>query len=798
MKNKLPLLFTILFLAIVLFLFSRPAGPLPAPGPFFHPATGFWANAEIRDVRRSADLLLPGMNAGVSIIYDERDVPHIFAENDYDLYFAQGYVVARDRLFQMELQARNAAGRLSEWLGERTLNSDLYQRRFGMVYGTERTLNEYGDESSAEFISVKAYVDGVNAYVKSLSPERYPVEYKILGVEPGEWDVLMGSYLMNYMVQMLAGSGNDVQTTNTIARLGEDFVDKYISTRSKWMDPIIPHDQIWDFEPLIAQAPTEPFFPQWVDFSVTPETDPGIGSNNWAVSGNKTASGHAILAGDPHLNMSVPSIWYEMQLHAPGINTYGVTIPGAPGIIKGFTSGVSWINTNTATDVVDWYEIEFLDERMDEYFYDNEWHPTTKRVEVIEVRGAPAVMDTVVYTHHGPVVQAAGEQPMRAQVAIGHAVRWIGHEPNSNYIAYYKLNRANTVEEAREALRYFTAPHQNFALADTEGNIAMIIAGKFPLKWEGQGRTIGNGRDPLYDWQGWIPYEHNPQSVNPNRGFVSSANQFLTDESYPYYTDDNFAPFERGRRVNELLSVMENITPQDFVKMQLDSYSYHGENALPVMLSYLDESDLDDTEAEAIELLRRWDMLNMGDAIAPTLFHSWWGNLNRAIWGDIYNYDVPMRIPTRDRTVQMMIEEPDSPYFNDSRTDSTETLADLVNSSFRQTIANLIRVRGEMGERWNWAVTNNTNLNHLGQIPGLGVYNLVTDGGAESVNAIRGSHGPSWRMVAEMNPDGIRAFGIYPGGQSGNPGSPKFDSFVETWRTGEVFELHFWREKPID
>jgi penicillin amidase len=738
------------------------------------------------------------MNSAVSVIYDERDVPHIFAENDYDLYFAQGYVVARDRLFQMELQARNAAGRLSEWLGERTLNSDLYQRRFGMVYGTERTLDEYRDESSPEFMSVKAYIDGVNAYVNSLSPERYPVEYKILGVEPGEWDVLMGSYLMNYMVQMLAGSGNDVQTTNTIARLGDEFVDKYISTRSRWMDPIIQPDHEWDFEPLTAQAPSEPFTPQWADYPVTPETDPGIGSNNWAVSGNKTSSGFTILAGDPHLNMSVPSIWYEMQLHAPGINTYGATIPGAPGIVIGFNNGLSWTSTNTGTDVVDWYEIEFRDEKMDEYFYDNEWHPTTRRVEVIEVRGAPAVMDTVVYTHHGPVVQAVGEQPMRSQVAIGHAVRWIGHEPNSNYIAYYKLNRAGTVGKAQEALRYFTAPHQNFALADTEGNIAMIIAGKFPLKWDGQGRTIGNGRDPLYDWQGWIPYEHNPQSVNPNRGFVSSANQFLTDESYPYYTDDNFASFERGRRINDLLSVISNITPQDFVKMQLDSYSYHGENALPVMLRYLDDSDLNETESKAVELLRSWDMLNMGDAIAPTLFHSWWGNLNRAIWGDVFNYEVPMRIPTRDRTVQMMIEEPDSPYYNDTRTDSTETLADLVNSSFRHTIANLIQVRGEMGDRWNWAVTNNTNLNHLGQIPGLGVYNLVTDGGAESVNAIRGSHGPSWRMVTEMNPDGIRAFGVYPGGQSGNPGSPKFDSFVETWRTGEIFELHFWQEKPID
>lgn len=794
MKSTFSFLACLASTIFLVWLLSFRFGMLPPLGPFFHPGEGFWAHAEVKPVTGEIHLPALELKEPVDIYFNERGVPHIFANNDYDLYFAQGFVTARDRLFQLELQVRSAGGFLAEWFGESLLETDLYQRRHGMVYGAEKTLTTFKNDEVGEM--VQAYTDGINAYTRSLNSRQLPLEYKIFGVEPEEWTPMKTALLLKYMTQMLAGGSWDVQTSNTIAYLGKEFTDRYIATPSRWTDPIIPVDQDWPFEPVTSNKPEEPFTPQWVEDIPVFEPNPSRGSNNWAVDGGKTASGYPILSGDPHLGLSLPSIWYEIQLNAPGINVYGVSIPGTPSVIKGFNRDIGWMNTNTGADVMDWYEVEFRDERKMEYLHDGEWKPVKLRLEEVHVRDNETVIDTIRYTHHGPVVQIEGDEPIRTNIAPVHAMKWIGHYPSDESRAYYKLNRATSVQEAQKALRHFSAPAQNFAIADRHGSIAMQIAGRFPVKWQGQGMTISDGRSAAYDWNQWIPYDHNPQIVNPKRGFVSSANQKPTDDFYPYYLGETFAPFERGRRINDLLSGMESITPEDMQQLQLDNYSYHAALALPVMLDHLNIDSPGEFEENILELLHNWNYQKLGDKIAPSFFYLWWTNFYQEVWSGLYR-DFPLRRPSRDRTIELMLAESDSHWFRQHEENQTGSLQSLLKKTFRKTVDEMNSGSNESGNSWKWAHVNMTSLNHLGQIPGLGEQELETDGAAESLNAIYRNHGPSWRMVVEFGPE-LRAYGVYPGGQSGNPGSPAYTEYVDTWLHGDYFELHLLSEKPAE
>ena len=794
MRGKLPFFFWITLSVLLIYGLSVPIGPLPAVGSFFNPVHGFWANAETRNLEGTISLPSDMTEKPVDVFYDERGVPHIFAHNDADLYFAQGYVTARDRLFQLELQVRASGGMLSEWLGENMVDYDLNQRSRGMLYGAEQMLEHLKGTQSEEI--VEAYGAGINAYIESLRPEQFPLEFKLLGVEPQKWEPLHSALLLKYMTQMLAGRNNDVTTSNARAYMGESFVEEYITKRSKWMEPIIPPERDWDFDPRQVSAPSESFIPQ-ISGQVQPYApDPDNGSNNWALSGSKTKNGFPLLAGDPHLNMSLPSIWYEIQLYAPGINVYGVSIPGAPGVIKGFNESIAWSTTNTGADVMDWYEIEFRDESRSEYLYNGEWLPVEKRVETIELKYGDPVRETVLYTHHGPVASITGEEMMTDDI-IGHALKWITHKPSDEPKAFYLLNRAANVGEASEALSHFEQPAQNFVAADNSGNIAMFIAGKLPLKWDGQGMTVSDGRNPDYDWQGWIPNDQNPHVINPERGFVSSANQYLTSDSYPYYLGKRFASFERGKRINDMLREGGEFTIKDMQLMQLDDFSYRAQVILPAMLDYVNTRLLPETKLEMLQVLKDWDYTNKGESVAPTLFNKWLDILYDEIWDDELDVSFPLRRPTLELTIEMLLDDPDAKWIDNIYTEQVETISDLITSSFVRSTTELEERLGEFGEAWQWAYYNDTDLNHLARIDGLGELDLFTDGAREAINAIRSSHGPSWRMVVELGPE-VKAYGVYPGGQSGNPGSASYTEFVSTWNNGGQFELQFLREKPAE
>ncbi|MGZ3874573.1 MAG: penicillin acylase family protein, partial [Mucilaginibacter sp.] len=310
-------------------------GDIPAIGVFLNPSTGFWQNAESKNILPAEKLKLTGLHDEVLIHYDEHRIPHIFALNDHDLYYAQGFVTARDRLWQMDIQTRSAAGRLSEIVGPKALEIDRYHRRMGMVYGAENGLKGVmADPRTREMVT--AYTAGVNGYIRGLAPKDYPIEFKLLNYTPEEWKPINCIFLLKLMSETLAGGSDQFAMTNNLKLFGPKVVNELFPDYPFHEDPIIPAGTKWNFKPLPIPKPSAEYTAQMTGNSHPAEKVDGIGSNNWAITGSKSATGYPILANDPHLNLTFPSIWYQVQLSSPTGNVNGVSLPGAPCVIIGY------------------------------------------------------------------------------------------------------------------------------------------------------------------------------------------------------------------------------------------------------------------------------------------------------------------------------------------------------------------------------------------------------------------------------------------------------------------------------
>ena len=359
-------------------------GSIPPMGKFLDPAHGIWQNDQTEN-GNIAEVQLKGLKEGVTVHYDEHLIPHIFAENDSDLYFAQGYITAKHRLWQMEFQTHAAAGRISELIGRAAVDFDKLQRRKGMVFGAENALAKMKEDPKTTQY-VMAYADGVNAYIAQLNDADLPAEYKLLDYRPEAWTAKKTALLLMYMTDMLAGGDSDLEYTNFLRKYGKERFDLLYPDFFDTIDPVIPKERDWSEWEVVPHEIPEGELP----LDSIPETlekpDPDNGSNNWAVAPEKSYSGNAVLANDPHLGLKLPSIWYAMQLATPEKNTYGVSLPGALGIIIGFNNNISWGATNATRDVKDWYKIEFTDASRNTYRHDGKSKNTTKRIEEIKVR----------------------------------------------------------------------------------------------------------------------------------------------------------------------------------------------------------------------------------------------------------------------------------------------------------------------------------------------------------------------------------------------------------------------------
>lgn len=785
------------------YVLNRPLGAVPALGRLFSPFEGFWQNGESKLDLPPTDLQLEGVQDEVNVVFDDNRVPHVFAKNDHDAYFTQGYLMARDRLWQMEFYTLAASGRLAEVVGERALELDRYSRRMGMADAAKKVY-ENGKTNKIFDEVLNAYSAGVNTYIKQLRYKNLPVEYKIIGYQPEEWSPYKTILMMMNMRNVLNGGSDDFRMSNALSKYGmevmKDLFPNYPSNES----PIIPVGTKWNFTPVPVPAPpTQISAPMSVSESVAfdiPQHSPEIGSNNWAVGGEKSATGLPILANDPHLQLTLPSIWYQMQLCTPTMNVYGACLPGAPGVVIGFNKDVAWGVTNVGSDVMDFYQIKFKDNTKREYWYNGAWKPTTMRIEEFVVKGRPeALKDTIYSTHHGPIVyNAASDKNFNQNVPVGHAMRWVAHEKEgTDLMAFYYLNRAKNYDDYRKALTYYVAPAQNFVFASNQNDISITPNGKLPLKWKEQGKFIMDGSNPAHDWQGWIPVEQNPTVKNPPRGFVSSANQFSADPTYPYYLGWRFAPSERAIRINERLEKMQKATADSLRMLQNDNFNVEARRILPVLMKILN-ADSSETKNPAYQTLAKWNMKNDANEVGATIFERWVKELRYTVFDDEFpmtNLKTPMVYPSRNRMWDMVVKEPTAKWFdNVSTKNKQETLQDVVKQSFKASIDSLTMKLGPMNaETWAWNKVKSTDINHLGRLPGFGRQDIPNGGGAGIVNATTELNGPSWRMVVQLDKGWPKAYGLYPGGQSGNPASPFYDNMIDKWAKGELNELLFMK-----
>ncbi|SNS83584.1 penicillin amidase [Ekhidna lutea] len=771
---------------------------IPPLGKFLSPFHGFWQNAENEaiDIQSASQ---DSLTDSVNVYFDEILIPHVFAKNEKDLFFTQGYVTAYHRLWQMEFQLYSAAGRLAEILGPSIGNTSLVEidrrmRRIGLMYGAKKSEELFKKEEPEVYALIEAYTAGVNAYIQSLDYKDYPIEYKLLDYKPEDWTTLKCFLLISNMNNMLSRRERDLEHTNAIKKWGREVFNTLYPERPDTIDPVIPAGTEFNFEPIQVEKPDVTFPLEFTEPLVEGSNEDN-GSNSFVVNGEKTANGRVILTNEPDLSLNLPSIWYVMHLNSPSLNVMGATLPGGPGVIIGFNDSIAWGNTNAKRDLVDWYKIQFKDQSREEYLYNDNWVPTKKVIEEIKVRGSFSYYDTIVYTHHGPVVYDRNLTSEKS-TATNLAMKWTAHEGSKEIKALYLGNKAENYDEFVEAFSYFSGPPQNYSYASVNGDIALWINGKFPVKWEEQGKFLMDGSNIDHEWKAYMPQSHNLHVKNPPQNFVSSANQHPADSLYPYYQYDYHYEYYRGRRINDRLRVMDNIEVQDMMDLQHDNFNYNAFEALPMMMDSLDSSSFTDLEWEYYKKLNNWDYFNEPDRQAPTIYEVWWKKLNNKLWDEIDSSDVALYRPNWFNTVEILKKESDFFMIDNQSTSIRETSGDLYRLTFKETIEYLEDYLETEGNTLLWYTFKNTTIRHLLRISPFNRNKVKIGGNRSIVNAASSSHGPSWRMVVELGDGEVNAWGIYPGSQSGNPGNPTYGHMIDGWASGVYHPLLF--EPKID
>jgi penicillin amidase len=725
-------------------------------------------------------LELHGLSAPVQVVRDAHAMAHIFARNDTDLYRAQGYIVAHDRLWQMDFIARAAAGRLSEVIGPATLAFDRAQRRKGMTIGARATTDALlADTLMAPLL--RAYADGVDQYIATLRYRDLPLEYKLLDHRPEEWAPYRSALVQQYMVENLSGWDRDVEDTHARALLGAELHDLLWPVRPPGVVPTVPTDSVWPFTPEIVPVPPD-HDPGTGFLADAFRSDPANGSNNWAVHGSRTAGGRPILANDPHLGLLFPSIWYPVQLATPGNRVFGFALPGGPGVVVGHNEHAAWGVTNAPRDTRDWYRITWKDSARTAYFHDDRWLPVQWAVEEVHVRGHRTVVDSFRITLHGPVVYDAhfGDVPHRAHLAF----RWMGHEPSMSLKALYLMNHARSHADHVHALQWFDAPAQNWAFATTTGDISMRVQGRFPNKWHGQGRFVLDGADPAHRWHGRVPFAHTATQVNPARGYVSSANQHSVDERYPYFFHNAYLEYYRNRTLNAALDQDRTFTVEDMMRLQHSGLDLQAAEGLAAMLPLVDSTALDADDRAMLRRLHTWDHVARHDEEERAIMQLWRDSVSARLWAPLQQHALPLGEPVAYNMFRVLADSAlrarvDAALDVDCRGIVHQALVDVL-------------ARRKAEGPITWGALNNARVVHMARVPALGREGLPVDGAATALNAQRGNHGPSMRFVVELT-DPPRAWMQLPGGISGDPASPHYDDLLPQWLTMEYRPVPFLR-----
>lgn len=761
-----------------------------------------------------ATISTDGITDKIDIHWDPYGTPIIYAANEHDLYFAVGYVHAQERLWQMTLSQIAAEGRFAEFFGEELIPYDIHQRTLGFWDTAKRIESETSDEILQ---ILQNYSDGVNLFIEN-NKNSLPIEFSLLGLKPVQWTpthTIAISRLMawdqnqHWWAELSYAYLHEILEPSQFRQIIPVYSDN---------DPVMMglNDSVGAAESAI------PFLEREVAIRTT-LTKQGFpfGSNAWAVNGSKTASGVPLLAGDPHMGLSIPGFWFEMTLHAENHHISGATIPGSPFVILGQNKNIAWSMTNIMADDTDFFIEQVSSDDPHRYVADSLSTPILlnnfkDRIELIRVKNGDDRLHTVRSTQNGPIISdihpTGGSLIQNKLVAL----RWKGHDVSHELEALYKMNRANNMPEFREAVSYFNSPAMNFIYADSDDNIAIFTGASLPIR-DYNPLTFRHGWDRSYQWLGTIPFDELPHVVNPTKGYVSHANNKLHSDDYPYYISTFWEPASRILRINELLESSDSLTVESMQIMQNDTYSYHAREITELIIPVIRGADESDQLASAISYLENWDYQFNSTSTAASIFDLFFMNLSdnmlRGSLGD-EAYETLIRLEHLPVMIVANLLKDDSSIFNITGAISGETQSNIVLMSMLETINQLEEQFGPEPFQWRWENLNTLTLRpplfgevaldpEASAVIRMIVNNLLNKGPftarghGMSINKSQYSWhrpfdmnlGPSIRRIIDFStPE--RSLSVLPTGQSGHPLSSNYGDQTYLWLEGRYRTIY--------
>ena len=779
--------------AAVLYVAFCPAGPLPALGPTFNPITGAWtmaADAQITD----RTMKLEGLQQPVKVLFEKDGTAHISAQTDHDLFLATGYVHARFRLFQMDLMRRQGAGRLSEIVGKVALDSDRFELELGLLKTAQLEWQQLPSTDPGHD-ALLAYAQGVNDRIQEAkSGHQLDAMFTLLGYTPAPWTPIDSLLVKGDMTQTLNFTDTPLAMALLNKSLGADL------TRA-WF-PVLPPNQQSPYDTGPYPAATKPANIEQMpppSALLTGAKDlydrlaalpsglvaTGGASNNWAVAGFKSASGGALLAGDPHLHLTLPSIWYQLTMDSPGYHAAGVSIPGTPVILIGHNQHIAWSLTDAQNQQTFFYVEKEDAAHPGMYQWNGQWKPYTTVSYDIPVLGGSTRHINVRWSVHGPVISERGQTT---------SVYWTGNLPSQDLSVLLGLDRAANWTDFRNALKGWLSPTHNFVFADDQGNIGLISAGYYPQVAKGEPWLPMPGTGE-FDVVGTIPFDQIPQDYDPRSGIIWSANQRQVTADYPYYigTASNF--FDPGYRANEIhrvLSLGGKLSAADMQSLQTDTRDFLAGLIVPVLTQSLSGQSLDARQTTALALLQGWDYRMDVDSPAATIWAYFWGAYLDETFGPWWksrsvHVDMSELTDALGQDLEAWtLKDPTNMAFSAPGV-GARTAVDAQRAAFKDAISVLTKQLGGDPSRWTWGRVHQRVLENLADVSGLN-YGPTPERGDGNTPLAAGdfpsTHGPSWRMVVDWGAKTFQA--IYPGGQSENPASGWYTDRAQEWFAGNL------------
>jgi penicillin amidase len=744
---------------------------------------------------------IPSLQSPVQVVRDRWGVPHIYAQNEHDLFFAQGYVHAQDRLWQMDFSRRICSGNLSAVLGDGILDVDRFMRTIGLRRAAEKDWEALDDDTRA---ILEAYAEGVNAYIKA-NRRRLPLEFTLLGIQPAPWTPIDSLSWGKLTSLQLGGNYNvELLRARVVAALDKTAAQELLLPHGDGVALFVPpeargYDWLTSarFEGLDAVAALlgNPNY-EW-------------GSNNWAVHGSRTATGMPMLANDTHLSLGMPSLWYENGLHGGRFDVAGVTFPGVPMVIIGHNQRVAWGVSNMGPDVQDLY-IEKLNDPTNpsQYEFLGEWLDLQVVEDVIQVRNRAPVTLKVYITRHGPILNdVIGELDSAEPLAL----QWTALDSSSLFQAIRLVNLATDWNEFRRALSYWDVASQNFVYADVDGHIGYQATGRIPIRAAGhQGLLPVPGWTGEYEWQGSVPFDELPSLLDPSTGFVATANNKVVPDDYAYLLSYEWSSGYRAQRIIDLLAANDRVTVQDMQHIQAQTYSPPASALRPYLLAVEPQ---DDVQAQALAQVEAWDLCYETDRAGASVYQVWYWFLARNTLQDELGDELLDEYLDSSRmhmpTMIALMAQPESTWFDDVSTAQTETRDDIVRRSLADAVEWLSERYGKAPERWKWGRMHTMTFVHqpFGQ-SGIGLLEYIFNsktiparGDAFTVDAAAFSfqdpfvvqHGVSQRMIVDLS-ELDNSLAVHTTGQSGHVFHPHREDFVSMWQNVEYHPMHFARE----